>query len=402
MLLIKNGTLITMTGSYKQTGDILIENGKISRIGNDLPVSEGCKVIDAAGKVVTPGLVDAHCHIGLWGTVSSAEMDGNEYTSPALPGLRGIDALKWNDPTFNVAVRHGVTTVVTGPGSANIIGGTFTAVKTAGKDLDSRVVKQETCMKMALGENPKFCFGKQNKAPKTRMMNAAIMREQLFKAAEYHEKYKKHGDDPEFPYDFHMHSLMRLFDGMRVKIHAHQADDIQTAIRIANEFGLRYSVDHCTEGYLIVDELAKNHVQCLLGPTVGGKSKMELSHRSFDAGRILEEAGVTFGLITDAPFVPIEGQLLQAALYVKSGLSREMALKCLSINNAIITDIDSRVGSLEPGKDADVVIWDVEPLDTMAQAGIVIIDGQGVYEGKAGESNVDYQELESDQYGRDL
>lgn len=393
MLLIKNGKLITMAGIYEQTGDILIENGKISQIGTLGAVPADCKVIDAAGRLVTPGLIDAHCHIGLLGINSPAEVDGNENTDPALPGLRGIDALKWNDVTFDVAVRHGVTTVVTGPGSSNIIGGTFTAIKTAGKDPDSRVISQEICMKMALGENPKVNYGKRDKAPKTRMMNAAIMREQLFKAKEYHKNYKEHGNDPDFPFDFHMHSLMRVFDGMRVKIHAHQADDIQTAIRIANEFGLRYSIDHCTDGYLIVDELVKNHVQCLLGPTVGGKGKFETRHKTFEAGRILEEAGVTFGLITDAPVVPIEGQLLQAALYIKNGLSREMALKCLTINNAIITDIDSRVGSLEPGKDADVVIWNVDPLATMSQAGIVIVDGEIVYSRKAGESNVDYQKL---------
>ena len=350
-------------------------------------------MIDAAGRVVTPGLVDAHCHIGLWGTASSAEMDGNENTSPALPGLRGIDALKWNDATFDFAVRHGVTTVVTGPGSSNIIGGTFTAGKTAGKNPDSRVICQEICMKMALGENPKVNYGRRNMAPKTRMMSAAIMREQLFRAKEYYRNYQEHGEDPDFPFDFHMHSLMRVFDGMRVKIHAHQADDIQTAIRIANEFHLRFSIEHCTDGYLIVDELVRNHVQCLLGPTVGGKGKIEARNKTFEAGQILENAGITFGLITDAPFVPIEGQLLQAALYVKNGLSREMALKCLTINNAIITDVDSRVGSLEPGKDADVVIWDVEPLATLSQAGIVIIDGQIAYRRKAGESNVDYQKL---------
>ena len=233
MLLIKNGKLITMAGIYEQTGDILIENGKISQIGTVGAVPADCKVIDAAGRLVTPGLIDAHCHIGLLGINSPAEVDGNENTDPALPGLRGIDALKWNDVTFDVAVRHGVTTVVTGPGSSNIIGGTFTAIKTAGKDPDSRVISQEICMKMALGENPKVNYGKRDKAPKTRMMNAAIMREQLFKAKEYHKNYKEHGNDPDFPFDFHMHSLMRVFDGMRVKIHAHQADDIQTAIRIA-------------------------------------------------------------------------------------------------------------------------------------------------------------------------
>jgi len=393
LLLIKNGNLITMAGLYEQTGDILIDDGKIVKVGQVGEVPENCEMIDAAGRTVTPGLVEAHCHMGLWGTACQEEMDGNESTSPALPGLRGLDAVNPEDATFDAALRHGITTVVTGPGSGNIIGGTFMAIKTAGEDVDSRIVRQELAMKMALGENPKTNFGKRGMAPKTRMMNAAIMREQLFKAKEYYENYKVNGQKPDFPFDFHMHSLMRVFEGMRVKIHAHQADDIQTAIRIANEFGLRYSIEHCTEGYMIPEVLKKNNAQCLLGPTVGGKSKVEIQNRSFDAGRILEEAGITFALITDAPFVPIENQLLQVALYVKNGMSREMAIRSVTLNAAKITDIDARVGSIEPGKDADVVIWDVEPLATMSQAGTVIIDGRIAYQRKAGESNVDYPKL---------
>ncbi len=393
MLLIKNGNLITMAGLYEQTGDILIDDGKIVKVGHVGEIPESCEMIDAAGRTVTPGLVEAHCHMGLWGTACQEEMDGNESTSPALPGLRGLDAVNPEDATFDAALRHGITTVVTGPGSGNIIGGTFMAIKTAGEDADSRIIRQELAMKMALGENPKTNFGKRGMAPKTRMMNAAIMREQLFKAKEYYENYKVNGQKHDFPFDFHMHSLMRVFEGMRVKIHAHQADDIQTAIRIANEFGLRYSIEHCTEGYMIPEVLKKNNAQCLLGPTVGGKSKVEVRNRSFDAGRILEEAGITFALITDAPFVPIENQLLQVALYVKNGMSREMAIRSVTLNAAKITDIDTRVGSIEPGKDADVVIWDVEPLATMSQAGTVIIDGKIAYQRKAGESNVDYQKL---------
>jgi len=393
LLLIKNGNLITMAGLYEQTGDILIDDGKIVKVGQVGEVPENCEMIDAAGRTVTPGLVEAHCHMGLWGTACQEEMDGNESTSPALPGLRGLDAVNPEDATFDAALRHGITTVVTGPGSGNIIGGTFMAIKTAGEDVDSRIVRQELAMKMALGENPKTNFGKRGMAPKTRMMNAAIMREQLFKAKEYYENYKVNGQKPDFPFDFHMHSLMRVFEGMRVKIHAHQADDIQTAIRIANEFGLRYSIEHCTEGYMIPEVLKKNNAQCLLGPTVGGKSKVEIQNRSFDAGRILEEAGITFALIPDAPFVPIENQLLQVALYVKNGMSREMAIRSVTLNAAKITDIDARVGSIEPGKDADVVIWDVEPLATMSQAGTVIIDGRIAYQRKAGESNVDYPKL---------
>ena len=393
MLLIKNGNLITMAGMYEQTGDILIDDGKIVKVGQVGAVPEDCQIIDAAGRTVTPGLVDPHCHAGLWGTACREEMDGNEYTEPVLPGLRGLDAINPEDATFDAALRQGITTVVTGPGSSNIVGGTFLAIKTAGEDMESRVICPELAMKMALGENPKMTFGNRGKAPRTRMMSAALMREELFKAKEYYENYKLHGQEPDFPFDFHLHSLMRVFEGMRVKIHAHQADDIQTAVRVANEFGLHYSIEHCTEGWIIPEFLKKNNAECLLGPTVGGKSKIECQNRSYEAGRILEEAGVTFALITDAPFVPIEDQLLQVILYVKNGMSREMGIRSVTLNAAKITDIDSRVGSIEPGKDADIVIWDVEPLDTMYQAGIVLIDGKIAYERKAGESNVDYQKL---------
>ena len=246
MLLIKNGNLITMAGMYEQTGDILIDDGKIVKVGQVGEVPEDCQIIDAAGRTVTPGLVDPHCHAGLWGTACREEMDGNEYTEPVLPGLRGLDAINPEDATFDAALRQGITTVVTGPGSSNIVGGTFLAIKTAGEDMESRVICPELAMKMALGENPKMTFGNRGKAPRTRMMSAALMREELFKAKEYYENYKLHGQEPDFPFDFHLHSLMRVFEGMRVKIHAHQADDIQTAVRVANEFGLHYYIEHCT------------------------------------------------------------------------------------------------------------------------------------------------------------
>ena len=336
MLLIKNGNLITMAGMYEQTGDILIDDGKIVKVGQVGEVPEDCQIIDAAGRTVTPGLVDPHCHAGLWGTACREEMDGNEYTEPVLPGLRGLDAINPEDATFDAALRQGITTVVTGPGSSNIVGGTFLAIKTAGEDMESRVICPELAMKMALGENPKMTFGNRGKAPRTRMMSAALMREELFKAKEYYENYKLHGQEPDFPFDFHLHSLMRVFEGMRVKIHAHQADDIQTAVRVANEFGLHYSIEHCTEGWMIPEFLKKNNAECLLGPTVGGKSKIECQNRSYEAGRILEEAGVTFALITDAPFVPIEDQLLQVILYVKNGMSREMGIRSVTLNAAKI------------------------------------------------------------------
>ncbi|BFN03772.1 amidohydrolase family protein [Clostridium tetani] len=402
MLLIKNCNLIDMVGIHKEKYDILINKKKIFKIEKEIDEKqlENVQVVDAKGRIVTPGLIDPHCHMGVYGTATLEGMDGNETSNPSTPELRAIDAIDPMDVAYDVAIKHGVTTVVTGPGSANVIGGTFTAMKTYGNDIKDCVIKEEVCMKMALGENPKVFYGKQGKAPKTRMMNAAIMRENLFKAKEYHSKWKEYKNNTEsdkniseFKYDLGMHSLMRVFDGLRVKVHAHQSDDILTAIRICEEFGLRYTIDHCTAGYLIVDELKSKGVQCIIGPTAGGKSKLELQYKNLECARIFEESGIDFAIMTDNPVIPIEGQLMQLALFVKNGLSKETALKGITINAARLTDIDDRVGSIEIGKDADIVIWNVDPLDTMSEAGIVIIDGQVIYERKAGEIDVDYKKL---------
>lgn len=402
MLLIKNCNLIDMAGIYQEKYDILIEDEKIVKIEKEIDEKsiKDVQVVNATGRVVTPGLIDPHCHMGVYSTAVLEGMDGNETSNPATPELRAIDAIDPMDVAYDVAIKHGVTTVVTGPGSANVIGGTFTAMKTYGNNIKDCVIKEEVCMKMALGENPKVFYGRQGKAPKTRMMNAAIMRENLFKAKEYHEKWKKYNDTTdsknnlsEFKYDLGMHSLMRVFDGLRVKVHAHQADDILTAIRICEEFGLKYTIDHCTAGSLIVDELKAKNVQCIIGPAAGGKSKFELKNKNLECGRIFEENGIDFAIMTDNPVIPIEGQLMQLALFVKNGLSRQGALKGITINAARLTDIDDRVGSIEIGKDADIVIWNVNPLDTMSEAGIVIISGQVIYERKAGEIDVDYKKL---------
>ncbi len=401
MLLVKNCNLIDMAGIYEEKRDLLIDGTKILRVDQEIPAEEGWEVIDAAGRLVTPGIVDSHAHIGLSPTAVAGGMDGNEYTNPTTPGLRGFDALDPADPAFAVALKNGVTTVVTGPGSANVIGGTFSAIKTYGRTLDEGVICPEIAMKTALGENPKFAYGKnRGMAPSTRMMSAALFREQLMKAKEYREKWLAHkakldaGEEAEaFAYDLGMHSLMRVFDGMLVKIHCHQADDIMTAIRISEEFGLRYTLDHCTEGYLIADKLKEHHCKVIIGPIFGGKSKFELKHKSMKAAGILEQAGIEFSVMTDNPVIPMEGLLTQLALLHKFGMSRKMALRAVTINAANNTDIGDRVGSLEPGKDADLVIWNVDPLDTMSEAGIVIVDGKVRYEKKEGEIDVDYQGL---------
>ena len=401
MLLVKNCNLIDMAGIYEEKRDLLIDGTKILRVDQEIPAEEGWEVIDAAGRLVTPGIVDSHAHIGLSPTAVAGGMDGNEYTNPTTPGLRGFDALDPADPAFAVALKNGVTTVVTGPGSANVIGGTFSAIKTYGRTLDEGVICPEIAMKTALGENPKFAYGKnRGMAPSTRMMSAALFREQLMKAKEYREKWLAHkakldaGEEAEaFAYDLGMHSLMRVFDGMLVKIHCHQADDIMTAIRISEEFGLRYTLDHCTEGYLIADKLKEHNCKVIIGPIFGGKSKFELKHKSMKAAGILEQAGIEFSVMTDNPVIPMEGLLTQLALLHKFGMSRKMALRAVTINAANNTDIGDRVGSLEPGKDADLVIWNVDPLDTMSEAGIVIVDGKVRYEKKEGEIDVDYQGL---------
>lgn len=385
MILIKNANLLTMEEINYQKMDVLVEDGKIKAIGNfnelDYPKAT---VIDALGRYVTPGLVDPHCHVGMMeSTIGWAGSDVNEITNPVTPELRAIDAIKPHDPCFKEALDSGVTTVCTGPGSANIIGGTFTALKPFGKTVDEMILVKELAMKMALGENPKRCYGNSKTSPSTRMASAAIMREWLFKAKNYYQKKQdyikainegKEAKEPEF--NMKLESLSRVFDGMLVKIHAHQADDIATAIRIGEEFGLNLSVDHCTEGYLIPETLKKNNTKVIIGPTLGDKSKYELKAKSFDSGKVLYQNGIEFGIMTDHPVIEQQHTLVQLALFVKAGLPELEALKAVTINAAKMCQIDHLVGSIKENKDADIVIWSGNPLDIMTNADVVILNGK--------------------------
>lgn len=395
MILLKNCNLINMAGIYEENYDILIDGKTIKKIEKNINTNDykDAKIIDVDGKLVTPGLIESHCHMGIYETAVPEGIDGNETTNPVLPGLRAIDAIDPLDSAYDVAIKHGITTVVTGPGSANVMGGTFCAMKTAGKSLDRNIIKEEATFKMALGENPKTFYGGKGIAPKTRMMSAALMREALFKAKKYHEDYNAYlnGEKESYKYDLHMHSLMRAFDGMRVKIHAHQADDIMTGIRISEEFGLNYTIDHCTGGSDIVDELVDHNVDCIIGPSAGGKGKYELKNKGFKLGKLLQERNIDFAITTDHPVIPIEGLLMQLAMYVKNGVTEENALKAVTINAARVTDIDKYVGSIEEGKDADIVIWEIGPLKTMSKTDMVIVNGEVVYEGEEGEYDVDYK-----------
>ncbi len=386
MIIIKNANLITMGKENYVNGSVVVEGNKIVEVGSNVEISayKDAEVIDAKGKFVTPGLVDPHCHIGVMEEGIRFEGDDtNEMSGPIYPELRGIDSVYVRDMAFEYTYKSGVTTVNTGPGSANVIGGTFCAMKTFGETVEEMIIKEETCMKMALGENPKRVYGTNNKNPGTRMASAALMREWLFKAKEYHTKYhawlQKEEDAKEPPFDMKLHSLMRVFDGMLVKIHAHRADDIMTAVRISKEFNLNYTIDHATEAYLIPKQLKADNVRLIVGPTLGMASKYELVNKSFKSAKVLEDNDIEFSIMTDHPVITLDTTLVQAALFIKEGLSELTALKALTINAAILNGIEDRVGSLEVGKDADVVVWDGPIFDIMTRPELVMIDGKVVH-----------------------
>ena len=350
MLLIKNGYVKTMAGSDFENGSILIgDDGKIIAVGENLSAPEGCTVIDAQGRLVTPGCVDAHCHIGLDNEGMGWEgMDYNEYVEPLTPHLRAIDSINPQDEAFSLALQGGVTSACTGPGSANVVGGTFVAIKLSGKRVDNMIIRNPLAMKCAFGENPKRCYGQGlKKSPYTRMGTAALLRELLFKAKDYMTQ-KDEGKNPAF--DMKLEAMLPVMRGeIPLKAHAHRADDILTSIRIAKEFGLKITLDHCTDGAIIADELAKEGFSAFVGPTLGGKSKIELRNKSFTTPVVLHEAGVPISIITDAPVIPLQYLPMCAGLAVDAGLDEETAWHAITINPAVQTGIGDRVGSLEAG-----------------------------------------------------
>ena len=381
MLLIKNGYVKTMVGEDLENGCILIDDsGKIADIGKNLTAPTGAEVIDADGRLVTPGCIDAHSHIGMWNECMNWEgADGNESSDPLTPQLRAIDSINPIDEAFENAVKGGVTAACTGPGSANVVGGTFAAIKLYGKRIDNMIIKSPAAMKCAFGENPKGVYGKNGKAPKTRMATAALLRELLFKAKRYCED-KENGKNPSF--DMKLEAMIPVIKGeIPLKAHAHRADDILTSIRIAKEFGVKLTLDHCTDGALIADELAKEGYPAFVGPTpFGRKSKVELSNKSLETVSILHEAGVKVSIITDCPVITQENLPLCAAMAVTAGLDVEVAWRAITINPATSLGIGDRVGSLEKGKDADIVIWTADPMTTVgAKSYITLIDGKVVY-----------------------
>ena len=382
MILIQNAQIKTMAERDFDNGCLLIgDDGKIAAIGDHIEAPSEVQVIDAAGRLVTPGCVEAHCHIGLQETALRWEgTDINEKSDPITPHLRAIDAINPRDEAFGEALKGGVTTVCTGPGSANPVGGQFVVMKLAGERVDDMIVKFPAAMKCAFGENPKNCYGQSGgKQPQTRMATAALIRDLLEKAKRYLEA-KEAGKEPN--YDMKMEAMLPVMRGeIPLKAHAHRADDILTSIRVAKEFGVKLTLDHCTEGHLIVDELAREGYPAFVGPSLCSKSKPELGDKTFATAGILHKAGVSVSIITDSP---VTGQWylpLCAGLAASEGLPMDEAWKAITINPAQQLGVADRVGSLEVGKDADVVIWTADPLTTIGgKAYTTIVDGKIVYQ----------------------
>lgn len=379
MLLI-HGVIHTMAGEPIPDGFLRAENGVITAVGA-MPAepAPGEEVIDVQGAGVYPGFIDAHSHLGMWedGLVFEGD-DGNEDTDPLTPQLRGIDALNPMDRCFTEACAGGVTTVVTGPGSANPIGGQMAAVKTYGKRIDKMIVKAPLAIKMALGENPKRVYHDKSRTPVTRMATAALIREQLYKAKNYMEKLdraqKGEGTPPEF--DFKCEALLpALRREIQVHIHCHRADDIFTAIRIAKEFDLDYVIVHATEGYLIADEFKEEGARLLSGPFLSDRSKPELRNLTPACPGKLSGAGLPVAIITDHPVTPEQYLPALAGLAVREGMDYDEALRAITINPAKICGIDNRVGSLEAGKDADFTVYRTDPLSLSSKPEMVFCSG---------------------------
>jgi imidazolonepropionase-like amidohydrolase len=374
MLAIVNGWLITITHGVIEGGTVLIDRGRFLAVGSGLAVPQGAQVIDAAGCYVYPGLVDAHTHHGVYAEISGPEgADGNEMTDPITPQVRAVDSLNWFDVGFDEAVANGVTTVNVVPGSGNVIGGQGVAVKTWGGRPAERILLEPSGVKMALGENPKRVYGGKNKTPATRLGNAAVMREAFVQARNYQRKRAKGEGERELRWEI----LVDVLEGkLPARCHAHRADDILTALRISQEFGFRLTIEHCTEGHRVADELATAGVMCTLGPLLTGRSKQELKDRSLEAAAAMERAGVIFGFTTDHPVIPAYSLPLCAAYAVGAGMSREGALRALTLDAARVIGVHGRIGSLEAGKDADCFLADGDLLDPRTRVLTTIVNGQ--------------------------
>ena len=371
-MLFKNATIYTME-QEPFVGDFKIDKGVFTEVGKNLTASEGEDVQDLNGLYVFPGLVESHCHLGMEETAIRFEGDDvNEITDPITPNMRGIDGCNPMDETVELALKGGVTTVAAGPGSANVLGGTFFAYKTKGNCIDEMTIENPIAMKAAFGENPKRCY--QGKKIDTRMQISALLRETLEKTKEYMKK-KEAGKD--VAYDQKLEAMIPVVKReLPLKCHAHRADDILTAIRIAKEENIKITLDHVTDARCILPQIKESGFPCICGPALTHKSKFELANMSFETPNELYKAGILFSIITDSPVIPQQYLSLSAALAAKAGLPEYEAIKAITINPAKILGLDNRVGSIKVGKDADFVICTKNILDTQNEITAVYVDGK--------------------------
>lgn len=385
MLVIINGKIKTMEDRVYEDGYVRIEQGRISAVGdmrecdrNLLKSRKDIRVIDAKGNLVMPGIIEAHCHMGITEEKKGMEGDDcNENVDPITPYLRAIDAINPMDAAFHDALQAGITSAMIGPGSANVVGGQFAFLKTHGRCIDRMIVKAPAAMKVAFGENPKVNYSGQGNSPATRMAIAAMLREELTKAKEYQ---KKRQSNPEEISDFRYECWLPVLKGeIPIKAHAHRADDILTAVRIAKEFGLRMTIDHCSEGHLIMEELKAEGFPAIVGPDMASRNKIEVKNMAFKTAGLLSQNGILTAITTDHPVSMIQFLPICAGLAVKAGMDMEEGLKAITINAARICNVADRVGSLVVGKDADIAIFDGNPMEVFTRNLCTIVDGKIVY-----------------------
>ena len=380
-LAIVGGRVVPVAGPPFEDGVVLVADGRIEAAGRDVRVPEAAERVDAAGKVVLPGLVDAHTHLGVHEEAEGwAGQDTNEMTDPVTPHVRAVDAINPADLGFADAVAGGVLTVNVNPGSGNPIAGQAAAIRSAGRTVDEMLLRAPSGLKSALGENPKRVYGDRKQLPSTRLGTAAVIRDALVKARNYLDKLDR-GDDGEPPErDLRWEALGLVLTGeIPWRQHCHRADDIATALRLADEFGYRLVIDHGTEAVLLADRLAERGVPVLIGPLLTSRSKVELRNRSLTNPGRLAAAGVEQGIITDHPVVPIHLLHVQAALAVREGLDPAAALRAVTLTPARVLGLDDRLGSLEPGKDATLCVWSGDPLDARSRVETAWIEGRQVF-----------------------
>lgn len=382
MLAIINARIETVSDGIIDNGQIFIDKGKITAVGSNLVVPADAQIIDAKGHTVTPGIIEAHAHIGISEQGLGWEgNDTNEATHPITAWCSALDGINMRDSAFEDFRQAGITTVNIPPGSANLITGLAVALKCKGAIVDDVIVKYPSAMKAALGENPKNVFGGKKQSPSTRMGNAAVLREALLKSKQYQEKVDSAQNENDRPkHDRTFEAMLPVMRGeIPLGIHCHRSDDIVTAIRIAEEFGLKYRLEHVTDGHLLVDYLKKRDAYVAVGPSLQYGSKVENRDRDFRAAVLLSRAGVHFCLTTDHPVVAGQYLILTAGMAVAWGMDRDVALRSITLSAAEHVGIQNRVGSIEVGKDADVVIWSGDPLDFTTFADVTIIDGEVVF-----------------------